>query len=407
MQVMKGIRVLEVAQFIFVPAAGALLAEWGADVIKVEHPVRGDAQRGLFQSQGQRINAERNPMMEHANRGKRSIGVDVAHPKGLALLYKIAKDCDVFMTNYLPSARQKLKIDVEHLRAVNPNIVYVRGSAHGEKGPERHRGGFDVTTFWSRSGIAHAISPEEMEVPLMPGVGAFGDSIGGMNIAGGVAAALFHRSRTGEALEVDISLLSTAWWASGVTLNIASFAGNTMQNSMPKAGPMPGNPLVGFYKTADGRTLNMFTLQPDPYLKSFFDHLDLSEMAADPHYASGRALMENWQSAGEKVAAALAAKPLEYWRTHLKTFPGQWTIVQSPEEFLQDEQALANDMLMDLEAADGGPPMQVVRGPVQFNGEAEPSVRAPQAFEHTESLLLEIGLAWEQIGALKAEKAIS
>ncbi|MET1756408.1 CoA transferase [Novosphingobium sp. RD2P27] len=407
MQVLKGIRVLEVAQFIFVPSAGVLLAEWGADVIKVEHPVRGDAQRGLIRAQGRTVNADRNPMMEHANRGKRSIGIDVSHPEGQALLYDLAKDCDVFLTNYLPSQRRKLNIDVEHIRAANPNIIYVRGSAHGERGPERERGGFDITTFWARSGIAHAVTPPELDVPLMPGVGAFGDSIGGMTIAGGVAAALFHRSNTGEAIEVDVSLLSTAWWAAGVTLNTASFAGEAPRNQYPKEGPMPGNPLVGFYKTQDGGTISLFTLQPDPYLQSFFEHLELTELASDPDYNTGLGLMKRWKKAGERIASTFASRPLAYWQKCLATFPGQWAAIQSPEQFLQDPQALANDMLVEIEPSDGGPVVQVVRGPVQFGGRAEGTGRAPQASEHTEMLLSELGYNWDRIEALKAAGAIA
>jgi crotonobetainyl-CoA:carnitine CoA-transferase CaiB-like acyl-CoA transferase len=133
-KVMEGVRILEVAQFTFVPAAGAVLADWGADVIKIEHPVRGDAQRGLIRVGAEPINPERNTIMEHPNRGKRSVGIDVATPEGLDLIYRIAKTADVFLTNFLPDARQRLKIDFEHIRAVNPNIIYARGSAHGDKG---------------------------------------------------------------------------------------------------------------------------------------------------------------------------------------------------------------------------------------------------------------------------------
>src|SRR5271168_2006256 len=114
-QVMKGVRVLEVAQFTFVPAAGALLADWGADVIKVEHPVRGDTQRGFINLGGMKLDPMRNTLMEHANRGKRSVGIDISQPDGQALLHEIAKSCDVFLTNYLPAARQKLKLDIEHI----------------------------------------------------------------------------------------------------------------------------------------------------------------------------------------------------------------------------------------------------------------------------------------------------
>jgi crotonobetainyl-CoA:carnitine CoA-transferase CaiB-like acyl-CoA transferase len=140
-KVMKGVRILEVAQFTFVPAAGAVLADWGADVIKVEHPVHGDAQRGLGQLGVLKIGAGVNPVMEHSNRGKRSIGLDLASDDGRKVLYEIAKTADVFLTNFLPDARRRLQIDVEHIRAANPKIIYVRGTAHGDKGPERENGG--------------------------------------------------------------------------------------------------------------------------------------------------------------------------------------------------------------------------------------------------------------------------
>jgi crotonobetainyl-CoA:carnitine CoA-transferase CaiB-like acyl-CoA transferase len=212
-KVMEGVRVLEVAQFTFVPAAGAILADWGADVIKVEHPVRGDTQRGFINMGGFQLNPDRHPLIEHPNRGKRSVGIDVSTPGGQEVLYEIAKTADVFLTNYMPAQRHKNKFDVEHIRAVNPKIIYARGSAYGDKGPERDTGGFDGTAFWTRSGVGHALTPEELGGALSQGIPAFGDSIGGMNIAGGISAALFHRERTGEATEIDVSLLSTAWWA--------------------------------------------------------------------------------------------------------------------------------------------------------------------------------------------------
>jgi crotonobetainyl-CoA:carnitine CoA-transferase CaiB-like acyl-CoA transferase len=252
-QVMKGIRVLEVAQFTFVPAAGGILADWGADVIKIEHPVRGDTQRGFINLGGIKLDPVRNALMEHPNRGKRSVGIDVSTPEGVALIYEIAKTADVFLTNYLPAQRKKLKIDLEDIRRANPNIIYARGSAYGDKGPERDIGGFDGTAFWSRGGIGHAMSPEELGGPLSQGIPAFGDSIGGMNIAGGISAALFHRERTGEALELDVSLMSTAWWAAGTSVDIGIEQGKTMRNRMPTSGGNPGNPFNGNYYTVRQR----------------------------------------------------------------------------------------------------------------------------------------------------------
>jgi crotonobetainyl-CoA:carnitine CoA-transferase CaiB-like acyl-CoA transferase len=406
-QVMKGVRVLEIAQFTFVPAAGAILADWGADVIKIEHPVRGDTQRGFINVGGMKLDPVRNPMMEHPNRGKRSVGIDVSTPGGIALVYEIAKTADVFLTNYLPSQRQKMKFDVEHIRAVNPDIIYARGSAYGDKGPERDIGGFDGTAFWSRSGVGFSMSPEELSGPLSQGIPAFGDSIGGMNIAGGIAAALFHRVRTGEAIEVDVSLLSTAWWAAGTGVDMSIENGAVLRNPMPRSGGNPGNPFTGNYRTSDGGTINLCTLTPGPHIRSIFTHLGIPEAADDPRFADAKSLMQNWQEAGAMIAAAFARQPFEYWRQHLKTMSGQWAPVQSLLDLASDEQALANDMLFEVESVDGGPPIKLVRGPVQFNHEPVTSTRAPQASEHTETFLMELGLEWERIEQLKASGAIA
>ncbi len=249
-RVMEGVRVLEVAQYTFVPAAGAVLADWGADVIKIEHPERGDAQRGFIRVGALPITPERNTVMEHPNRGKRSVGIDAGTPEGLELIYRIARTADVFLTNFLPDARQKLKIDVEHIRAVNPDIIYARGSAHGDKGPERLVGGYDGTAFWTRGGIGYALTPEELPGVMSQGIPAMGDSTGGMHIAGGIAAALFHRERTGKAAEIDVSLMSTAAWTQASTLCMWMEYGAQIRSPYPKSGCTPGNPFMGNFTTA-------------------------------------------------------------------------------------------------------------------------------------------------------------
>lgn len=406
-QVMKGVRVLEVAQFTFVPAAGAILADWGADVIKIEHPVRGDTQRGFIKLGGIETNPNRCPFVEHPNRGKRSVGVDISTPEGMEVIYELAKTADVFLTNYLPRQRQKMGFDVEHIRKVNPNIIYARGSAFGDKGPERESGGFDGTAFWNRSGIADAMSPKELGGPIAQGIPAFGDSIGGMNIAGGIAAALFHRAQTGEATEVDVSLLSTAWWASGTSIDMGIEAGQVMANRMPQSGANPGNPLMGNYYTAGGGVINMCTLTPGPHIKNFFEHIGHPECAEDERFATVEALMKNWEAASEIIVAAFAKQDLKYWRDHLRTYSGQWAPVQSLLDIASDEQALANDMLFEVESADGGEPIKLVRGPVQFNHEPVQTTRAPLASEHTELVLMEIGLEWDKIEELKSKGAIA
>ncbi len=406
-KVMAGIRVLEVAQFTFVPAAGAILADWGADVIKVEHPVRGDTQRGFLNMGGIQVDPDRHPLMEHPNRGKRSVGIDISTPGGQEVIYELAKSSDVFLTNYMPAQRQKNKFDVEHIRAANPDIVYARGSAYGDKGSERDVGGYDGTAFWTRSGVGHSLTPAELGGALGQGIPAFGDSIGGMFIAGGISAALLHRERTGEAVELDVSLLSTAWWAAGASVTQGMETGEVMRSHMPGSLAPSVNPFMGNYLTSDGGTINLCIISPTGLIRDTFEHLGIPETADDPRFSEVLPLIQNADAAAELIAEAFAAKPFEYWRQHLKTMRGQWAPFQSLLDLATDDQAIANDMIAEVEVASGGAPFRVVRGPVQFNHEPLETTRAPQASEHTEIVLMELGMDWDRIAELKESGAIA
>jgi crotonobetainyl-CoA:carnitine CoA-transferase CaiB-like acyl-CoA transferase len=356
---------------------------------------------------GVTLDPQRHTLFEHPNRGKRSVGIDVSTPEGQQVLYELAKTADVFLTNFLPQVRQKHRFDVEHIRAINPNIVYARGSALGNKGPEREIGGFDGTCFWSRSGIANAMTPSEMAGPLGQGIPAFGDSIGGMFIAGGISAALLHREKTGEGVELDVSLLSTAWWASGATISQVMETGIMTRNGMPTSGGSLRNPFMGNFRTSDGGTINLCMVSPTGLIRDTFEQVGAPEAADDPRFKDVLSLIENAGAASDILVKAFATKPFAYWREHLKTMKGQWAPIQSFEDLLTDEQALANDMIIEVEGGDGGAPLRLVRGPVQFDGKPLQTTRSPQASEHTELVLMELGIGWDQIEAWKAAGAIA
>jgi crotonobetainyl-CoA:carnitine CoA-transferase CaiB-like acyl-CoA transferase len=403
---LEGTRVIEVAQWVLVPAAGAILAEWGADVIKVEHPERGDGARGMLTVGEVQIEAESNPLFHHANRGKRSVGIDIETPEGYAVLMELVRGADVFLTNLLPPTRTKLKIEPDDLRKVNPNIVYARGSAFGDLGEQRDRGGYDGSVYWLHGGVAHAITPESSPAPLAFTVGGFGDSVGAMGLAGGVAAALAGRAMGKPVPEVDVSLMSTAAWVTGIYTNTAMQTGIAARARDPRLGPTPVNPFIGNFESSDGVTFGLFILQPGPVIRDTFTHLGIAEAADDPRFADGEALLANTQAAGALIVAAFAARPAAYWREHLQTMKGQWAEFRSSLAMVNDPQAIANNLTVALETA-SGKTIRVVRGPVQFDHNVPQSSAAPQVGEHTEMVLFEMGMDWDRIEALKARGAIT
>lgn len=402
---MEGVRVLEVAQWTFVPAAGAVLADWGAEVLKIEHPRTGDAQRGLRQLGTVKIDGPVNPVMEHANRGKRSIALDIGAPAGHELLLDLARTSDVFLTNFLPDARTKLGIDVDDIRAVNPSIVYARGSAYGPNGPDAGIGGYDMTGFWCRGGSAASVSPPDVDGVISQPGPAYGDSIGGMTIAGGIAAALLARERTGEAKVVDISLLGVGVWAMGVAVNAALATGEPWPASPSGANVAPTNPLTGMYRTADGRFMGMSMMQAFRYWPELCARIGQPELAEDERFASAELLSRNAPDATVILREVLAARTLEEWRAALDGFEGQWGPVQTTTEVAADPQVRANGLIAPVEG--GTEAYELVASPVQFDETPLHLRPAPDFGQDTEAVLLELGHDWDRILALKQEGTLA
>ena len=405
---MEGIRILEVAEHTFVPAASAILADWGAEVIKIEHVERGDAMRGLASTGLAGLGGDVHVLLEHSNRGKQSLGLDLADPAGLDILYQLAARCDVFLTNKMQGVRTRLKIDVDDIRAHNPNIVYVRGTGYGNEGPDADQGGYDFLGFWSRAGVGDTATPADLDGFIAQPGAAFGDSIGAMTIAGGISAALLHRERTGEAHVVDVSLLCTGMWALGGTIALSLQHGEPMkQPTALRGGAAPGNPLIGPYRTSDGRWIALSMLQGFYYWPEFVTRLGREELITDPRFDSHEHLQENTPAAQQILVDELGSRTLAEWRERFTGMRGQWAPVQSTIEIADDPQVTANGYLQKAKTG-SGTEFTLVATPVQFDGAASPISRAPDFNEHGEEILMrELGLEWDAIIDLKTKGVVA
>lgn len=393
---------LEVAAWTFVPSAGAVLAEWGAEVIKVEPRDGGDPQRGLVtmgivDEGGGSVNY----MIEIPNRGKKSIGVDLSTPGGRDVVHALAKTCDVFLTSYLPDRRRKFAIDVDDIRAVNPSIVYVRGSGHGPKGPDADKPGYDGVSYWARGGIATALTEEADE--LVRSRPAFGDLLGGMAIAGGIAAALYKKATTGEGSVVDVSLLGLAAWNLSPDVAVSQIHGGS---SIPKFGHADApNPLVGTYRTKDGRYVQLMMLQLDKFYAEAMRVIGLPEMIDDTRFVDPASRFENRASLIALLDEAFAKRTLAEWREVLAALSGAWGIVQTPGELCDDPAITANGYVAHTQTVNGVP-FSLPTNPVQFNERSVTPSGAPEHGQHTEEILMDAGIEWDTIEELKESGAI-
>jgi crotonobetainyl-CoA:carnitine CoA-transferase CaiB-like acyl-CoA transferase len=400
---LDGIRVIEVASWMFVPSGGSVLVDWGADVIKVEHPETGDPQRGLITS-GLLPGGKGavNFMIEQPNRGKRSVGIDLATADGREVLMKLVETADVFLTNYLPHVRAKLGIDVDDLRAVNPNLIIARGSGAGPLGPDAAKGGYDGASFWARGGVGVSMPDREGWPPGQP-TPAFGDVMGGLTIAGAIAAALLKRERTGEPSVVDVSLLATAMWqVSPMIIASKLFGFSKIPQGDRTKSPNPG---VGTYRTADDRHIALILLQSDKHWADFVERLGVPDMATDPKFADAAARAQNSGECIARLDEAFGAHPLDYWKDALATFDGVWSPFQTLDELYDDVQVQANGYLPTMTAGNGDD-VQLVASPAQFDETAVSVQRAPEHGEHTELVLMDLGYDWDRIAEMKDSGAV-
>jgi crotonobetainyl-CoA:carnitine CoA-transferase CaiB-like acyl-CoA transferase len=396
---LEGVRVVELSMYALVPSAAAVLADWGADVVKVvpvkvADPMLGNPIAGLPKKDvGVAF------MWELLNRGKRCMGLDVSTSEGRQILLDLVSQSDVFITNLLPGARARFRIDPDDLSAANPALIYGRASGHGADGPERDAGGFDHTDFWARTGIAHAASMVAEEFIPQPGP-ALGDLAGGGFLAGAIAAALYRRARTGQGSIVDVSLLSSGMWVGAPAVIASQLYG---VDTIPRMSHLNlPNPLVAAYTTRDGRQIYLAGIMTEGHYENFCETIERKDLLEDPRFATGAERLAHARECIDLLDEIFASRDLAEWVVMLAGLTTPWTVVQTAAEAAVDPQVVANGLIASV---DGRCPL--VRSPAQFD-ELRPDLeRAPQHGEHTEELLLELGRSWDDIAALKAGDAIS
>jgi crotonobetainyl-CoA:carnitine CoA-transferase CaiB-like acyl-CoA transferase len=401
---MEGVRVLEVAIYAFGPAAGAVLADWGADVVKVEHPQTGDPLRGLVAYGVKPGEGGVTYLWEVLNRGKRSIGIDIGTADGQELLLSLCEGADVFITNFLGPARQRLGIDVEAVMARNPRIIYGRATGHGPKGPDAEKGGYDGVSFWARSGMSIAAMDADNRYPVpLPGP-AFGDIQSGAHLAGGIAAALFQRERTGKGAIVDVSLYGSGLWALQPTIAGAQASGQ--ERLAPLDRRRPANPLWNVYRTGDGRFLALSMLEGDRYWPDFCETVGRPGLIADERFVTDEAREANTEACVKILDELFASHTLAEWKEILSRQEGPWAITQSPRDVVGDGQALANNYLQWVKY-DNGATLPLIHAPAQIDGQAATLGAAPGHGTETDEVLLEAGLTWDDLIRLKVAGAIT
>lgn len=399
--IFEGVRVVELAQWVFVPVASALLADWGADVVRIEHP-EGDPYRALATQGIGSDSGGVNLSMALANRGKRSLAIDIKKEQGLAVLHKLLESADVFITSLRPGALRRLGLDTDQLRERYPGLVYARGHGFGMRGPDANQAGYDASAFFARGGVADALTPPDRDYPIQQR-GAMGDRNGGMALAFGIAGALLKKQRTGAGSVVDVSLLATAMWTLSSDMLTVLQGADIPRPGDRKHSP---NPLTSTYRSSDGRFVQLMMLQGDRYWPDLCRALGRDDLVEDPRFIDLGARRSHCAECVTELDREFGKRSFEECKALLATIDAPWAPVQRVDELLQDPQVIANGYIGEVPAEGNDPAYRLPAVPVQFD-EAPPALRrAPELGEHTEVLLMELGYEWDDIAKLQAEGII-
>lgn len=381
---LSGIKVIEFAHWMAGPLAGGVMADWGADVVKVEPP-GGDPMRALFASLGARSDAPNGGFIA-ANRGKRSIELEIKSPEHRAVFDKLLEGADVLLTNLRPDALKRLGLSPQELSERYPRLVYCSVSAYGWGGPDEDRPGYDVAAFFARSGVMHEITTEgNAPAALMQGIG---DSFTAMTAVTGILAALVERNTTGRARSVEASLLRTGMWALAGELGVQAMGGK------PRP-PYPREdcrtPLYNSYRTADGHWFFLVGVQARRHLPSVLAAIDRNDLLTDERFATARAMTVNRGEIIPILDAAFGAQPLAYWSKKFDEHAVWWAPVQTPADVMEDKQAEAAGAWVKVDGVEGMPSLRSVDAPIRFGGDTDKHVPAPPLVgQHTREILRDL-----------------
>jgi crotonobetainyl-CoA:carnitine CoA-transferase CaiB-like acyl-CoA transferase len=378
---MEGISVVELGVWVAGPAAGGILADWGADVVKVEPP-DGDPAR-MF---GRMLGIDDvSPPFEMDNRSKRSIVLDLSMDDGRATVFELISGADVFLTNVRPGALKRIGLDFESVAARNPRLVYGLITGYGDSGPDADRAAYDVAAFWARAGLAHLLTRPGDTPPFQRG--GMGDHTAGMTLAAAICAALVARTRTGKGQLVSTSLYRQGAYTVSFDLNTFLMTGHSIAIGQRET---MGNPCMNNYAAGDGRRFWIVGLQGGRHWPPLCRAVGRPDWLTDPRFDTAYARAANAVELIGELDEIFATKPLDEWAKVFATEPDFfWSPINSIEDVVADEQFHSAGGVVYVPDGDGGAPM--VATPADFHGTPwQPRSTAPKLGEHTDEILAEL-----------------
>ena len=392
---LSGIKVVEVASWLAAPCCASLMADMGAEVVKVEPP-QGDTYRVMFDALlGE---GEVAPSYQFDNRGKRGVRVNLEDPKGAALVRNLAADADIFITNLTRERLERYRLTEDDVHAVRPNAVYAVLSGYGTVGPDSDRQAFDQTAFWARSG-AMSVFGDRDEGPLISR-GGYGDRTTGLNLLASILAALRLRDQTGEGQYVEVTLQRTGIWALATDVNGALYAREQPEKTSRE---QPPNPIWNCYQTAEGRWLLLVMPFALPYWPKFCRMMGRQDWETDERYSTVLGLMEHGLALIAEIKAEFAAHDQAYWRKKLDAAGLIWEPVAELPEVVEDP-ALRDRGAFSYVVHETAGAVEIVSAPFHIR-DADIEVRgpAPEAGQHTREVFAEAGLTDDEINTLIEE----